>query len=70
MTDIAIEQASSFGWERYIGRRSCVIGMKTFGASAPLNEIQRTFGFEPKQVVTLAKDLPVRNQRSHTSAAA
>ena len=71
MTDIAIEQASSFGWERYIDRRpGCVIGMKTFGASAPLKELQRKFGFEPDQVVTLAKDLPVRNQRSHTSAAA
>jgi transketolase len=70
MTDIAIEQALSFGWERYIGRRGCVIGMKTFGASTPLKELQTKFGFEPDQVVTLAKDLPVRNQRSHTSAAA
>ena len=68
MTDIEIEQASSFGWERYIGRRSCVIGMKTFGASAPLKELQRKSGFEPDQVVTLAKDLPARNQRSHASA--
>ena len=57
MTDIAIEQASSFGWERYIGRRSCVIGMKTFGASAPLKELQRKSGFEPDQVVTPGKGL-------------
>src|SRR5256886_8457457 len=33
---VAIEQASTFGWERYVGRRGCVVGMKTFGASAPL----------------------------------
>jgi transketolase len=70
MTDIAIEQASSFGWERYVGRRGCVVGMKTFGASGPLKELQRKFGFGPDQKVTVAKDLPVRNQRSHTSAGA
>jgi Transketolase len=70
ITRVAIEQASTFGWERYVGRRGCVIGMKTFGASAPLKELQRKFGFEPDQVVTIAKDLIVRNQRSHTSAAA
>src|SRR6266487_660248 len=61
---VAIEQASTFGWERYVGLRGCVIGMKTFGASAPLKELQRKFGFEPNQVVTVAKDLLVRNQRT------
>ena len=66
---VAIEQASTFGWERYVGRRGCVIGMKTFGASAPLKELQRKFGFEPDQVVTVAKDLLVRNQRTSASAA-
>ena len=34
-----------------------VIGTKTFGASAPLKELQRHFGFEPAQVVTVAKEL-------------
>ena len=63
-------QSAVFGWERYVGGSACVIGIKTFGASAPLKELKRKFGFEPDQVVTLAKDLPVRNQRSHTSAAA
>ena len=67
---VAIEQASTFGWERYVGQAGCVIGMKTFGASAPLKELQRKFGFEPDQVVTIAKDLLVRNQRSPASAAA
>ena len=66
---VAIEQASTFGWERYVGQAGCVIGMKTFGASAPLKELQRKFGFEPGQVVTIAKDLLVRNQRSPASAA-
>jgi transketolase len=67
---VAVEQASTFGWERYVGRAGCVIGMKTFGASAPLKELQRKFGFEPDQVVTVAKDLLSRSQRSHASVAA
>ena len=67
---VAVEQASSFGWERYVGRAGCVLGMKTFGASAPLKELQRKFGFAPDQVVTVAKVLLSRSQRSHASVAA
>ena len=44
---VAMEQASTFGWERYVGLSGRMIGMKTFGASAPLKELQRKFGFEP-----------------------
>ena len=54
---IAIEQASTFGWERYVGAAGRVIGMETFGASAPLKELQRKFGFEPDRVVLVAKEL-------------
>lgn len=54
---IAVEQASTFGWERYVGDSGRVIGMKTFGASAPLKELQREFGFEPDRVVAVAKEL-------------
>ena len=54
---IAVEQASTFGWERYVGDSGHVIGMKTFGASAPLKELQRKFGFEPDRVVADAKEL-------------
>ena len=54
---IAIEQASTFGWERFIGGSGRIIGMKTFGASAPLKELQRKFGFEPGRVVATAKEL-------------
>jgi transketolase len=54
---VAVEQASTFGWERYVGQRGRVIGMKTFGASAPLKELQKKFGFEPEQVVAVAKEL-------------
>jgi transketolase len=52
---VAVEQASTLGWERYVGPSGYVVGMKTFGASAPLKELQRKFGFEPDQVVAAAK---------------
>jgi len=52
---VAVEQASTLGWERYVGASGCVVGMKTFGASAPLKELQRKFGFEPNQLVDAAK---------------
>src|SRR5437870_836843 len=52
---VAVEQASTFGWERYVGRSCRMIGMHTFGASAPRQELQRKFGFEPDQVAAAAK---------------
>jgi len=54
---IAIEQASTFGWERYVGSAGRIIGMKTFGASAPLKELLKHFGFEPERVVEVAREL-------------
>jgi transketolase len=54
---VAIEQASTFGWERYVGPSGRVIGMETFGASAPLKELQRKFGFEPENVVAVAHEV-------------
>ena len=54
---ISIEQGSTLGWERYIGNAGRMIGMHTFGASAPLKELQRKFGFEPERIVTVAKEL-------------
>ncbi len=54
---VAVEQASTFGWERYVGSSGRIIGMKTFGASAPLKELQRKFGFQPDRVVEVVKEL-------------
>jgi transketolase len=54
---IAIEQGSTLGWDRYVGQSGRVIGMKTFGASAPLKELQKKFGFEPDRVVEVSKEL-------------
>ncbi len=58
---VALEQASSFGWERYVGRGGQLVCMKTFGASAPLMELQKHFGFEPDQVVAAAKKMLRKN---------
>jgi transketolase len=56
---VAIEQGSTLGWERYVGPspEGCVIGMKTFGSSAPLKELEKHFGFEPDRVVERVKEL-------------
>jgi transketolase len=54
---IAVEQGSVLGWDRYAGADGKIIGMKTFGASAPLKELQHKFGFEPEQVVTAALEM-------------
>ena len=54
---VTIEQASTFGWERYSGSEGTRIGMHTFGASAPLKELQKKFGFTPDQIVSAAKKL-------------
>src|SRR5262249_25724482 len=60
----AIEQASTFGWERYVGGSGRVIGMHTFGASAPLKALQQKFGFEPDGVATQAKELMGKGRSS------
>ncbi|MDA1277497.1 MAG: transketolase [Verrucomicrobia bacterium] len=52
---VAVEQASGFGWERYVGLDGQIIGMNTFGASAPLKELQKKFGFTPERVVAVVK---------------
>ncbi len=53
---VCVEQASTFGWERYAGDGGTIIGMKTFGASAPLKELQKKFGFTPERVAAIAKE--------------
>jgi transketolase len=58
---VAIEQASTFGWAQYTGATGRIIGMKTFGASAPLKELQKKFGFQPEAVVAVAKELLRKN---------
>jgi transketolase len=53
---VAVEQGSTLGWDRYVGPTGRVIGMRTFGASAPLKALQQKFGFRPDQVVAAARE--------------
>jgi transketolase len=54
---VAVEQASTLGWDRYVGPQGQIVGMHTFGASAPLKEVERKFGFTPERVAEAAKEL-------------
>ena len=54
---VAVEQASTFGWSQYVGSKGRIIGMHTFGASAPLKELQKKFGFTPDAVSHAAREL-------------
>jgi transketolase len=54
---ISVEQAATFGWSRYVGDAGIRIGMHTFGASAPLKELQKKFGFTPEAVIAAARRL-------------
>ena len=59
---VAVEQASTLGWERYTGLHGTIIGMKTFGASAPLKELLVKFGFTPEHVYAAAKEQLARKE--------
>jgi transketolase len=52
---VAVEQASTFGWSRYVGSQGETIGMKSFGVSAPLKELAKKFGFSVEGVIAAAK---------------
>ena len=52
---VAVEQAATLGWDRYIGPKGKIIGMHSFGASAPIKELQKKFGFTVENVVATAK---------------
>jgi transketolase len=61
---VAMEEASSFGWAQYTGRGGAILAMRTFGASAPLQQVQQKFGFTPEHVVAAAKEQVARVQRA------
>ncbi len=52
---VSVEQASVFGWAKYVGLEGESIGMRSFGASAPLKDLQQEFGFTVERVVDSAK---------------
>jgi transketolase len=53
---VSLEQASTFGWSKYVGATGHSIGMRSFGASAPLKDLARKFGFTPEHVVAAARE--------------
>jgi transketolase len=59
---VAVEQAASLGWDRYVGRLGAQVVMHTFGASAPLSDLKKKFGFTPERVYEAAKQQIARVQ--------
>jgi transketolase len=53
---VSVEKGSTLGWARYVGRHGRSIGMETFGASAPLKELQKKFGFTRENIIAAAKE--------------
>ncbi len=54
---VSVEAGATLGWDRYVGPGGVVIGMETFGASAPLKQLQQKFGFTPEHIVAAARRL-------------
>jgi len=52
---VSVEQGSTIRWARYVGRRGHSIGMETFGASAPIKELQKKFGFTLENIIAAVK---------------
>ena len=59
---VSVEEASTFGWARYVGATGHSLGMRSFGASAPLKDLVKTFGFTAEHIVTAAKEQLVRSK--------
>jgi len=53
---VSVELASTFGWERYVGSTGRIIGMESFGASAPLKVLSKKFGFTVEHIVKAAQE--------------
>ena len=60
---VSVEQASTFGWSKYVGDTGHSIGMRSFGASAPLKQLVQKFGFTVGAVLEAARDQLRRTQR-------
>jgi transketolase len=58
---VAVEEACTFGWERYAGRDGTIIGLSTFGLSAPTKVVAQHFGFTPAHVIAAAREQIARH---------
>jgi transketolase len=52
---VSVEMAATFGWDRYVGPKGKMIGMHSFGASAPIKDVMKKFGFTVENIVAAAK---------------
>ncbi|GJD80158.1 transketolase [Methylobacterium gregans] len=60
---VAVEQGSVIGWDRYAGSAGAIIGMSTFGASAPIKDLLTKFGFTPDKVLQAARDQIAKHKK-------
>jgi transketolase len=60
---VAVEQGSTFGWARWVGPTGSVVGMTTFGASAPIKDLQKKFGFTVENVIKVARETMARQPK-------
>jgi transketolase len=60
---VAVEQGSVIGWDRYAGSSGTIVGMSTFGSSAPIKDLQAKFGFTPEKVLQAARDQIARHRK-------
>jgi transketolase len=60
---VAVEQGSVIGWDRYAGSAGAIIGMHTFGASAPIKDLLTKFGFTPDKVLQAARDQVAKHRK-------
>ncbi len=63
---VSVEQASTFGWSRYVGPAGRMVGMHSFGASAPLKDLLKKFGFTPDKVVEAAREAIAQARKNGT----
>ncbi|MEO6033139.1 MAG: transketolase [Burkholderiaceae bacterium] len=66
---VTVEEGSTFGWERYAGPHGSILGISTFGLSAPLKVVARHFGFEPARVVAAAREQLARRDAKQCAGA-
>jgi transketolase len=54
---VSVEAAAALGWDRYVGPKGTILAMHSFGASAPIKDVQKHFGFTPENVAEAARTL-------------
>jgi transketolase len=59
---VSVEMAATLGWAKYVGATGISIGMQRFGASAPLKDLQKKFGFTAERVVAAAREAIARSR--------